>query len=60
MLEAMILVSHIFFLTEKILLTLSKSSLTFSQVVQKQILDIYGILISEYTEFCNLSHHTAS
>lgn len=60
MLEAIILVSHIFFLTEIILLTLSKSALTSSQVVQKQILDIYSILVSDYTEFCALSHRTAS
>lgn len=60
MLEAMILVSHIFFLIGLILLTLSKSALTSSQVVWTQILDIYSVPISDCAESCVMSHSTAS
>lgn len=49
-----------FFLTGLILLTLSKSALTSSQVVWTQILDIYSIPISDCSESCVMSHSTAS
>lgn len=60
MLEAMILLSHFFSLTGIILLFLDKSALTCGQVVQKQTLDTYRILISDYTELFALFHCMAS
>lgn len=49
-----------FFLAGIILLTLSKPALSSTQVVQTQALDIYIMPVSHCTEFCVLSHSTAS
>lgn len=49
-----------FFFTGIIILSLDKLALIFNQVAQKNTLDIYRILISDYTELFALFHCMAS
>lgn len=53
-------VTMFFFFTGIIILSLDKFALIFNQVAQKNTLDIYRILISDYTELFALFHCMAS